>query len=431
MDDSFRGLHKRLQGLYLLVLILLKDNIFVELCYFCRLWGPRSCTVILVLMGDAINLHDIMATRWIIGLCFIYVFLVVNGLLYDISLTCFLFSMWQMSYSRSERYYCRSRSSSRSRSRSRSLSPDMDRRRRRSLSRSRSRSRSYDYEAENPGNNLYVTGLSTRVTKKELERHFASEGGMVEDCHLVVDPRTRESRGFAFVTMSTVEEADRCIKYLDRSVLGGRVITVEKAKRSRGRTPTPGRYLGVKTVRVRRRSPSYSPYDSEYSDERDRSYSPYDRRGRDRSYSPRGRERYRSRSRSRDGRSSYYYGSRYRSYSRSPCSRRRYRSYSRDRGSPYGRYDYRYRRSRSSYSPYYYDRRDRSYSPYSRRRRDSPYDRYDRSPSPYERRRRSVSRSASSRRSCGPRSPSRSVSHRSPSRSCSVSSRSRSPSASR
>lgn len=31
-------------------------------------------------------------------------------------------------------------------------------------------------DAENPGNNLYVTGLSSRVTKDELEKHFASEG---------------------------------------------------------------------------------------------------------------------------------------------------------------------------------------------------------------------------------------------------------------
>lgn len=50
----------------------------------------------------------------------------------------------------------------------------------------------------------------------------------VVDVHLVVDPWTRESRGFGFVTMSSVEEADRCLKYLDRSVLEGRVITVEK-----------------------------------------------------------------------------------------------------------------------------------------------------------------------------------------------------------
>lgn len=31
-------------------------------------------------------------------------------------------------------------------------------------------------EVENPGNNLYVTGLSARVTKRDLEEHFSSEG---------------------------------------------------------------------------------------------------------------------------------------------------------------------------------------------------------------------------------------------------------------
>lgn len=45
---------------------------------------------------------------------------------------------------------------------------------------------------------------------------------------IVLDPWTRESRGFGFVTMASVKEADRCVKYLDRSVLEGRVITVEK-----------------------------------------------------------------------------------------------------------------------------------------------------------------------------------------------------------
>ena len=48
------------------------------------------------------------------------------------------------------------------------------------------------------------------------------------ECHLVTDPRTKESRGFAFVTMETVEGAERCIKYLNRSVLEGRLVTVEK-----------------------------------------------------------------------------------------------------------------------------------------------------------------------------------------------------------
>ncbi|WOL08393.1 Serine/arginine-rich splicing factor SR45a [Canna indica] len=118
------------------------------------------------------------------------------------------------------RYESYSRSVSRSPSYSRSVS--------RSLSRSRSRSRSRDsIDAENPGNNLYVTGLSSRVTEDELLKHFESEG-KVTDVHLVLDPWTRESRGFGFVTMATIEEANRCIKFLDRSVLEGRVITVEK-----------------------------------------------------------------------------------------------------------------------------------------------------------------------------------------------------------
>ncbi|KAI5655452.1 hypothetical protein M9H77_32639 [Catharanthus roseus] len=170
-----------------------------------------------------------------------------------------------------------------------SLSPPRGRGRprSRSLPRSgRSRSRSRDsVDAVNPGNNLYVTGLSTRVTSSELEDFFNKEGKVTE-CHLVTDPRTKESRGFAFVTMETNEDAERCIKYLNRSVLEGRLITVEKAKRKRGRTPTPGRYQGVRGGRrgygPSRRPGSYSPrrrYDRDpYREQRRRSRSPYGRR---------------------------------------------------------------------------------------------------------------------------------------------------------
>ncbi|XVE64811.1 hypothetical protein DITRI_Ditri07aG0131900 [Diplodiscus trichospermus] len=166
----------------------------------------------------------------------------------------------------------------------RSVSPGRGRHRSRSR---RSRSRSRDsQDAANPGNNLYVTGISTRVTTGDLEKYFGNEGKVVE-CHLVTDPRTRESRGFAFVTMETAEDADRCIKYLNRSVLEGRLITVEKAKRSRGRTPTPGRYQGLRDRRGqgRRRSRSYSP--RRY----DREYYPRGRQGRSRSRSPYGRRK--------------------------------------------------------------------------------------------------------------------------------------------
>ncbi|OAY75790.1 Serine/arginine-rich splicing factor SR45a [Ananas comosus] len=118
-----------------------------------------------------------------------------------------------------------------------------------SRSRGRSRSRHVDLDSRNPGNNLYVTGLSTRVTSSDLEKYFSKEG-RVQECHVVLDPRTKESRGFAFVTMETVEDAKRCIKYLHRTVLEGRLISVEKAKRKRGRTPTPGKYCGLRDARA-------------------------------------------------------------------------------------------------------------------------------------------------------------------------------------
>ncbi|XP_042404794.1 serine/arginine-rich splicing factor SR45a-like [Zingiber officinale] len=81
--------------------------------------------------------------------------------------------------------------------------------------------------ATNPGNTLYVTGLSSRVTEKDLEMHFSKEGKVVE-CYLIVEPRTRASRGFAFVTMNNVEDVERCIIYLNNSVMEGRYISVEK-----------------------------------------------------------------------------------------------------------------------------------------------------------------------------------------------------------
>ncbi|KAG2694108.1 hypothetical protein I3843_08G120900 [Carya illinoinensis] len=143
----------------------------------------------------------------------------------------------------------RSRSWSRPRSRSRSRSWSRPRPRSRSRSRGRSRSRSRGRaEPVNPGDTLYVTGLSQRVTERDLEEHFSKEG-KVASCFLVMEPRTRVSRGFAFVTMETVEDANRCVKYLNQSVLEGRYITVEKSRRKRARTPTPGHYLGLKSTR--------------------------------------------------------------------------------------------------------------------------------------------------------------------------------------
>jgi len=62
------------------------------------------------------------------------------------------------------------------------------------------------------------------------------------------DPHTRDSRGFAFVTMETAEEAEAAIAGLNATDLAGRTINVQKAKRGRARTPTPGAYHGPPKV---------------------------------------------------------------------------------------------------------------------------------------------------------------------------------------
>jgi len=34
-------------------------------------------------------------------------------------------------------------------------------------------------DVENPGNNLFVTGLSSRLTDRDLEKHFSTEGEVI------------------------------------------------------------------------------------------------------------------------------------------------------------------------------------------------------------------------------------------------------------
>ncbi len=60
----------------------------------------------------------------------------------------------------------------------------------------------------------------------------------------MLDPHTKESRGFGFVKMVTGEQADAAKEGLQGEVIEGRTLSIEKARRSRPRTPTPGKYFG-------------------------------------------------------------------------------------------------------------------------------------------------------------------------------------------
>ena len=155
----------------------------------------------------------------------------------------------------------------------------------------------------NPGNNLHVSGLSHKVDSRDLETLFAKHG-RVQKASVMYDPHTRDSRGFGFVTMESVEEAEAAVTALAGTEFMGKVLTIEKARRGRARTPTPGRYYGPPKRNEYERPYDPRPYDSRYRDYDDRrgdrrrgGYDDYRRdepRYRDRDYDrDRERDRYR------------------------------------------------------------------------------------------------------------------------------------------
>jgi transformer-2 protein len=100
-----------------------------------------------------------------------------------------------------------------------------------------------DDESRNSGTNLFVTGVHPRLTEGEISALF-KEYGEVEKCNIMRDPHSGQSRGFCFVNMATAEQADAAREGLQNQVHEGRTLSIEKARRARPRTPTPGKYYG-------------------------------------------------------------------------------------------------------------------------------------------------------------------------------------------
>jgi len=141
----------------------------------------------------------------------------------------------------------------------------------RRASRSRSPGRRNGAGEQNPGNNLHVSGLSGRVEQRDLEDLF-QKYGRVKKVSIMLDPHTKESRGFGFVTMETPEEGDAAVAALNGQDFKGKNLVIEKARRGRARTPTPGKYYGPPKRGEYERPYDPRPYDSRYSDGRDDRY---------------------------------------------------------------------------------------------------------------------------------------------------------------
>jgi cold-inducible RNA-binding protein len=82
---------------------------------------------------------------------------------------------------------------------------------------------------------LFVGNLSFNVTENDLQDAFAAHGTVTE-VNLMMDRATGQSRGFAFVTMATPEEAQKAMEALNGTRLGDRSISVNEARPREERT---------------------------------------------------------------------------------------------------------------------------------------------------------------------------------------------------
>jgi cold-inducible RNA-binding protein len=79
------------------------------------------------------------------------------------------------------------------------------------------------------GNKLYVGNLSFNTTETELQDLFA-QAGPVNEVVLMQDKFTGKSRGFAFVTMSSDQDAQNAVTQFNGKQVGGRPLTVNEAR---------------------------------------------------------------------------------------------------------------------------------------------------------------------------------------------------------
>lgn len=84
---------------------------------------------------------------------------------------------------------------------------------------------------------IFAGNLPFSTSESDIRQAFESFG-RVTSVRLMADHSTNRSRGFAFVTMPSLDDADEAIKRMSGSSLHGRQITVNEAARKK-RDPVP------------------------------------------------------------------------------------------------------------------------------------------------------------------------------------------------
>ena len=98
------------------------------------------------------------------------------------------------------------------------------------------------------GKRLYVGNLPYDADEDAIRAAFSENGGTVERVHIPLDRDTQRPRGFAFVEMSTDEEARQAVAALDGASFGSRAMRVSEAEERRpaGGGPRAGGYGGAR-----------------------------------------------------------------------------------------------------------------------------------------------------------------------------------------
>ncbi|XP_059384932.1 heterogeneous nuclear ribonucleoprotein A1-like isoform X2 [Carassius carassius] len=94
---------------------------------------------------------------------------------------------------------------------------------------------------------LFIGGLSFETTDESLRAHF-EQWGALTDCVVMRDPNTKRSRGFGFVTYSSVNEVDAAMDARPHKV-DGRAVEPKRAV-SREDSSRPGAHSTVKKMFV-------------------------------------------------------------------------------------------------------------------------------------------------------------------------------------
>lgn len=77
--------------------------------------------------------------------------------------------------------------------------------------------------------NIFVGNLSFQTSREDLNAAF-SQYGNVEQVNVVTDRDSGQPRGFAFVEMSELRDAEAAISALNGTELNGRAINVNVAR---------------------------------------------------------------------------------------------------------------------------------------------------------------------------------------------------------